>query len=83
MFYDLTTKTQRDKAENETRELTAVFGASGFDQLAGWTGDSGVKHPPVIWINLQLASNSLFCHRACRRKGGEEKVEGKYHHVLT
>lgn len=26
----------------------AVFGASWFDKLAGWTGDSRVKQSPVV-----------------------------------
>lgn len=48
------------------KTLTAVFGASWFDELAGRTGDSRVKQPPVIRIDVQLASNFLLCHCACR-----------------
>lgn len=55
---------------NRTCVLTAVFGASGFEELTCWTGDSGVEQPPVIWIYVQLARDFLLCHCACE----EQKV---------
>lgn len=71
--------TELPKQKNwHNKALTAVFGASWFDELAGWTGDSGVKQPPVIWIDMQLASDSLLCHCACQAGSREETGEKKY-----
>lgn len=48
--------------------LTAVFGASRFDELAGFAGDSWVKQPPVVRIDAQLAGDFLLRHGACQRR---------------
>lgn len=45
--------------------LTAVLGAGRFDELACWTADSGVKQPPVIWVDVNLSGDFLLCHCAC------------------
>lgn len=54
----------------------AVFGASWFDKLAGWTGDPRVKQPPVVRIDVQLASNFLFRHCAWISPDAEVEEEG-------
>lgn len=53
-----------------------VFGACRFDQLAGWTGDSWVKQPPVIRVDAYLASNLLLCHCAWISLDAEVEEEG-------
>lgn len=55
---------------NRVFVLTAVLGAGRFDELACWTADSGVKQPPIIWVDVNLAGDFLLCHCAC----GEVKV---------
>lgn len=53
--------------------LTAVFRASWFDELTGFTGDSRVKQSPVIRIDVQLSSDFLLRHCACQSR--EERKE--------
>lgn len=55
--------------------LTAVFGASWFDELAGFTGDSRVKQPPVVRIDLQLARDFLLRHCACQSRGEKKWLQ--------
>lgn len=54
----------------------AVFGASWFDELAGFTGDSWVKQPPVIRVDVQLASDFLLRHCAWISLDAEVEEEG-------
>lgn len=70
-------KPRGNRIAGTTAVLTAVFGAGRFDELAGWTGDSRVKQPPVIRIDVQLAGDFLLCHCAYQIVSREERVEKK------